>query len=845
MLLLCIYYFKNMVELLAKPADVSAYICRIKIFSLSLFHKFLLNHIFDTMENKLRSEKQTVTVYNTVYERKGAGLTSLDGWVETHVRSDKHQADIEKMRELRKKGQDEHADAIKRKLPAVVPAGDCMEGRTVDLLRSRSGFAMFDGDHWPVERLEELKRKVMDACPWVHSAHITSSGEGLRFFVRMGVVVLPKFEHAYTLVARRLAEVTGLPLDMQCKNLCRMSFASFDPRALVRSGEEEIPVFPYPEGFNPFVEEEVPAAQEEADADAAAAEVCRWQFDAEELFDRFLQYNPYLKGERNHFFIRLGQRAYKKNFTSPAVDELIKIAVERLADKEISLSFISSRITWGYTHATRKPSAFIQQEEEAFVSKSHLSHIETKKSGNSALYADYEEDEAEILARKCPLLPNDVYRALPALIERGLEVAQTLRERDVLLLSMLANLSGCVPCTSMLYARRRFSPHLFLMVVAPAGAGKGVMAFAGRLPEMIQQEMDRTYTTERKAHERQISMWESEKARAQRQKRNANYDIEPGEPPVHRCLMVPATVSRSQLLHHLDVMQEEGVIVNATEIDELSNSLASEVGRHAPELRKIAMHEPVGQSYKVDRDPIWVKRPRMALCISGTPNQVSTFIPTLEDGMWSRFLIEAFGENVEWESASPDEEMTDAAEVFDRLAADVCAMFKFLMAHPTEVKLTRSQWQQHDRYFKKMLQRVRTENEENVQAIVFRHGLHAVRIAQTLTALRKYEAGFTMKECICTDDDFHTAMAITDTLLQHSLVLSTILPGTAKSRRTMRDFFRVRAVLDTLPETFAAPDFVERLMARGISRSSAYRKLETAVKNGMVQRNGRVYRRVS
>ena len=810
-----------------------------------MFHKFLLNHIFDTMENKLRSEKQTVTVYNTVYERKGAGLTSLDGWVETHVRSDKHQADIEKMRELRKKGQDEHADAIKRKLPAVVPAGDCMEGRTVDLLRSRSGFAMFDGDHWPVERLEELKRKVMDACPWVHSAHITSSGEGLRFFVRMGVVVLPKFEHAYTLVARRLAEVTGLPLDMQCKNLCRMSFASFDPRALVRSGEEEIPVFPYPEGFNPFVEEEVPAAQEEADADAAAAEVCRWQFDAEELFDRFLQYNPYLKGERNHFFIRLGQRAYKKNFTSPAVDELIKIAVERLADKEISLSFISSRITWGYTHATRKPSAFIQQEEEAFVSKSHLSHIETKKSGNSALYADYEEDEAEILARKCPLLPNDVYRALPALIERGLEVAQTLRERDVLLLSMLANLSGCVPCTSMLYARRRFSPHLFLMVVAPAGAGKGVMAFAGRLPEMIQQEMDRTYTTERKAHERQISMWESEKARAQRQKRNANYDIEPGEPPVHRCLMVPATVSRSQLLHHLDVMQEEGVIVNATEIDELSNSLASEVGRHAPELRKIAMHEPVGQSYKVDRDPIWVKRPRMALCISGTPNQVSTFIPTLEDGMWSRFLIEAFGENVEWESASPDEEMTDAAEVFDRLAADVCAMFKFLMAHPTEVKLTRSQWQQHDRYFKKMLQRVRTENEENVQAIVFRHGLHAVRIAQTLTALRKYEAGFTMKECICTDDDFHTAMAITDTLLQHSLVLSTILPGTAKSRRTMRDFFRVRAVLDTLPETFAAPDFVERLMARGISRSSAYRKLETAVKNGMVQRNGRVYRRVS
>ena len=809
-----------------------------------MFHKFLLNHIFDTMENKLRSEKQTVTVYNTVYERKGAGLTSLDGWVETHVRSDKHQADIEKMRELRKKGQDEHADAIKRKLPAVVPAGDCMEGRTVDLLRSRSGFAMFDGDHWPVERLEELKRKVMDACPWVHSAHITSSGEGLRFFVRMGVVVLPKFEHAYTLVAQRLAEVTGLPLDMQCKNLCRMSFASFDPRALVRSGEEEIPVFPYPEGFNPFVEEEVPAAQEEADADAAAAEVCRWQFDAEELFDRFLQYNPYLKGERNHFFIRLGQRAYKKNFTSPAVDELIKIAVERLADKEISLSFISSRITWGYTHATRKPSAFIQQEEEAFVSKSHLSHIETKKSGNSALYADYEEDEAEILARKCPLLPNDVYRALPALIERGLEVAQTLRERDVLLLSMLANLSGCVPCTSMLYARRRFSPHLFLMVVAPAGAGKGVMAFAGRLPEMIQQEMDRTYTTERKAHERQISMWESEKARAQRQKRNANYDIEPGEPPVHRCLMVPATVSRSQLLHHLDVMQEEGVIVNATEIDELSNSLASEVGRHAPELRKIAMHEPVGQSYKVDRDPIWVKRPRMALCISGTPNQVSTFIPTLEDGMWSRFLIEAFGENAEWESASPDEEMTDAAEVFDRLAADVCAMFKFLMAHPTEVKLTRSQWQQHDRYFKKMLQRVRTENEENVQAIVFRHGLHAVRIAQTLTALRKYEAGFTMKECICTDDDFHTAMAITDTLLQHSLVLSTILPGTAKSRRTMRDFFRVRAVLDTLPETFAAPDFVERLMARGISRSSAYRKLETAVKNGMVQRNGRVYRRV-
>ena len=55
----------------------------------------------------------------------------------------------------------------------------------------------------------------------------------------------------------------------------------------------------------------------------------------------------------------------------------------------------------------------------------------------------------------------------------------------MLFLSCLANISGCLPYILLIYRRRKYSTHFFFAAVAPAGAGKGVVSLACRLPEKI------------------------------------------------------------------------------------------------------------------------------------------------------------------------------------------------------------------------------------------------------------------------------------------------------------------------------------------------------------------------
>ena len=58
------------------------------------------------------------------------------------------------------------------------------------------------------------------------------------------------------------------------------------------------------------------------------------------------------------------------------------------------------------------------------------------------------------------------------------------------------------------------------------------------------------------------------------------------------------------------------------------------------------------------------------------------------------------------------------------------------------------------------------------------------RIASIFTALRKYEGAMHMKEYICTDEDFHASMQIVQTILNHSLLVASSLPGRANETST-------------------------------------------------------------
>ena len=202
--------------------------------------------------------------------------------------------------------------------------------------------------------------------------------------------------------------------------------------------------------------------------------------------------------------------------------------------------------------------------------------------------------------------------------------------------------------------------------------------------------------------------------------------------------------------------------------------------------------------------------------------------------MYSRMAFYIGEGRWKWISAAPVEGSTDHVKLFRKLSEEVLRMFVFLSGSPTEVCFTPGQWEEHTQRFSNVLQEVVSEDDDSHGAIVFRHGLIAARIAMVLTALRKCEPMWNVQQCRCTDEDFHTAMAMTEVLLEHSLLLSSSLPGLALKARPLQQFHRALAVLRRLKHRFSYTDFVSSAMEDGASESTAKRLLRRVLQSHFV-----------
>ena len=714
-------------------------------------------------------ENNLMTVFTRIFHTQGDSLVELSAWIE-NVRNGQWKNEVENYRRLMAEGKKQEAASVKEQLPALVPAGNCLRGRYPKCLTNRTGYAMFDMDKMPPDVLRNAFARLKE-IPWVAACHVTVSGTGLRIFVCIGVVHPDVYRRAYEIVAHALEQVAGHPCDMQCKDLCRLTLASYDPEAFLAN---------------------------------------------------FFRKNKFQEGQRHNVLLRLGRNIRWRRF-NPYDFERLKHSAFRMMG-QLPYSEYCSAMDWGYNHADLGP------------------WVHMDPNGPSTVRKESDEDD---LMSHAPLFPEWIYDKLPPLIRRGIIAARSGRQRDMLLMSILTNLSGCVPLVRTLYAHRLYSPHFFFAAVAPAGSGKGVVALSALLGSKIHREMEENNRRERKEYEQKMLEWEAEQKRAFREKRKPDISLKPEEPRWH-VLNVPPNTSKSQLMTDLYNSGEIGIICNTTEIDSFTAALGTDYGKHASELRMIYHHEAVGQNYKIDGHPILIQRPRMAICMAGTLQQLVNFVSSKEDGMYSRLaLLTGKGESG-WISAAPDsdDEWIDGDELFENLADDVLQAYHFLLNSPTSVHFTREQWKIHNKLFGHMMRNVSLEDGEGNEAIVGRHGLLTMRIAMVLTALRKWEAGWNMKDVTCSDEDFNITIELVKVLLEHSLSLSTILPGTERKRSQMTCFHRVLECYKKLPESFTYMEYLTATAAMDISRSTAKRWLKKMLKQNLVAYDNGIYRKV-
>ena len=772
--------------------------------------------------------------YFSVFDEHAVDMT-LKEFVEL-LRGERWKAQVEEYQRLKASGRETEAKKLKRKLAALVIAGRCEGSHAETNLKQWSGDAMLDVDKCNGRVSEFLQ--VLKDTPWVKAAWRSVSYDGLKLVVRVEAESVDEYRMAYALVAWHVAQLLAFPCDMSCKNPTRPCFASYDPEAFFRPDTEVFPwrrfVTEHPDRVGEILAELKVKTPASASKPPVAASGMLHTF-----FNEFLEQNPFVDGKKNEFLLKLGRIARYKGVGEEELARLKTLAVERLAGMGCAAGDIPPRIDSGYRYAD------MNKGPETPVFRTHKaqgSPMRYSEPNEGEEEAELEKLEADKLRREVPCLPDELFDRLPDFLKRGLTHVRNKRERDILLLSMITNISGCLPGVRMNYGGMVYSADLYLVALAGSGRGKGVMQLAAILPAAIQEYYDELNRKDEREYRQKLLKWNLEERLAAQEKRVPDLDQCP-EMPVERILKVAPNISKSQLILALEAGGSVGLVMNASELDMISSAMHQEYGKHDDVMRAASQHEEVSSYFKTDHRLVIVSDPHLALCASGTPAQLHKFISSLENGMYSRVAFYVGQAPWEYKSANPGKVRLDMRAYFKGMGEELLRMFIFLSGSPTEVVFTEEQWKEHTERFRTYLREVVAEDDDSPGAIVLRHGLMMSRIAMVLTALRKCEPQWNTSEWKCSDEDFRTAMQIVDVLLEHSLLLSTSMDDTAGRIRPVKAFFKLRPILRTMPREFTYSELMAAANEAGLPTASVKRYLLRLVYYQIVEKEDGKYRK--
>lgn len=819
---------------------------------------------------------------------KQSQTISLQEYV-NKVRSDTFKAQVEEYRHLADQpGHEAEAQAVKDRMPCIVPAGVCSGGHAVKNLVKHSGLLQIDMDH-TLLRTTEVCRLLCE-LPYVTVVHKSFSQNGVRAFVRVAAEdVMRNYEQLYAAVGEAVSRHAAHNYDSKCKILTQPSFYSWDANAYynpdaetfrMQWGEETAPEtgtisetaadaggavsrgiiseatdsgrtvsggaiseVTDSKRTDSGVTNSEKSVSEKSVSGIAASGTAVSGTTAPGFLVQFLNdfehRNPFRRGERNDLALKLGRVSRSKGFSKKELEEVISLFIRRYAATDFTAEDIRQRITAGYQFIDSLPQKTEIPGEGS--NRVHFPYDPAEPPDAGSEEEDLLEKNNELRAQS-PYIPDSAYSGLPQFLKDCVQYASDPRERDITLLGSLNCCSALFPGVSFFYKNALYSSHFYHALVANAAAGKGVVAFILSLLDATQEYYDRQRRDQKKAFEKAQMAWEAEVHQALREHRSPDSDKKPEEPKA-KYLKTSSTTSKSRLLEQLATNGELGCHMSSTEINTLISSLAQDYGKYEDILCKAAHHEEISQSYKIDGDPIVVPRPHLALIMSGTPEQFTGFFRSHENGLYSRFLIYTRQLNPHWETCAPGEGRVDLREHFHTLGKKLFEMHKLLLESPTLVTFTPGQWERHTQQFGVWLKSALVEGKEFPTSIVFRHGLLAMRLASILTIFRKWDDYRYAKEYCCTDADFDTAMQIIATVIEHSLLLGTSLPDTGHPPVAMRKFHQFEDVLKKLPRIFSYIDFINAAKELGISVSTAKRYLRKAVEQELVVKQKDKYRK--
>ena len=411
-------------------------------------------------------------------------------------------------------------------------------------------------------------------------------------------------------------------------------------------------------------------------------------------------------------------------------------------------------------------------------------------------------NKSNLITEKQDLLITPILQPnqLPTLLEQAVSVAPVGETRDMLLLSLLTNCGYALPAMRMLHGRphHTYSPELLTMIVAPAASGKGIMNYGRLLLQAIEG-----------CNGKQV--------------------------------YIPANSSASALIKIMDEYDGRGIVF-ATEMDTLTQTLRAAYGKFGDLVRCIFEHETVSQLRRQNNEFIEIRNPRIAMLLSGTPNQVAPLLRNRENGLMSRFgcyVVNSrmdFDDNVwdvEEEGNTPSE-----AVLYDRLATELGDRYLWMetAGHECYFYLTDAQLKTIKRMFRSEYDTYSQEFGDLFDASLKRMPVIMKRIGMILTGFRLDITKPLPERVVCSDDDFETLLLIGHKLLLHAAMMYQILPqnkdaapGEIGQSLIQKQFFQM------LPTDFSKQDAIEQAKVLGVSVKSLERWLLKFVQSNDLQ----------
>ena len=358
-----------------------------------------------------------------------------------------------------------------------------------------------------------------------------------------------------------------------------------------------------------------------------------------------------------------------------------------------------------------------------------------------------------------PLIPEDVYTNLPPFLKELCSKFKPGRKRDVFLSSALVMLGGIMYNTKTQFRGEELYPHSFLSIVAPSAKGKGIARHAKRLMESLHYHL-------------MMQSIETQKD-----------DV--SKSPIPKRLFIPANTSYAMFINILYSNQGKGIIFEE-EIDTMNKSLQQDWGNYSDELRRIYDNQAITYARKIDKVDIEIREPKVAMVLTGTPSQIKTFIPSAENGLFSRMLFYGFDVDPVWDDIDTKE--SNLRQYFTEQGESIQDLYKFLESNEVTYTLNEACIDDMNAHFKIELDESLYTHGHESSSLVFRNSVHLIRLAMILGSIRKWGANDAQKQSTLTQKDYKTAKLLSQTYLRHSLAMLELIPySEVKEHRSDRE----------------------------------------------------------